>query len=262
MINMARPSARDQASSAPGRAEEPRDLIYAQVANTLRQEILSGISLPGERLPSETALSERFDVGRTTIREALRVLAAQGLIRTQRGALGGSTVMALSHPRAMEMLELSLRSLAVTQGCSVEEMDEVRELLDVTSTWLAASRRTPEHLRKLQECITEVPDGIMPTGEQINANLRFHYQILEATGNRLLHLFGEPVSVLIYSFFRRQEHHPEYYQSVTSDHRKIARAIEFRDPDAARLAMTEHIAHLRFPDEPNPPRSAFAGLSF
>ena len=259
---MAHSGSQAQAASARDRASDPRGQIYAQVANTLRQEILSGNPLPGQKLPSESALSERFDVGRTTIREALRVLSAQGLIRTQRGAMGGSTVMALSHPQAMEMLELSLRSLAVTPGCSLEEMDEVRELLDVTSTWLAAARRTPDHVRRLREHITDVPPGSQPTPRQVSANLMFHYVILEATGNRLLHLFGEPVSVLIHSFFRRQEHRPEYYQSVIEDHRKIARAIEIRDQDAARRAMTEHIAHLRFPGESDAPHSAFAGLSF
>jgi DNA-binding FadR family transcriptional regulator len=78
----------------------------------------------------------------------------------------------------------------------------------------------------------------------------------------MLHLFGEPVSVVISSSPRRQEHRSDYYQSVIDDHRRIARAIESRDPDAARQAMTEHIAHLRFPDEQYPSRSAFAGLSF
>lgn len=239
-----------------------QDLAYLQVATALRTEILSGDPTPGERLPSEAALGERFGVGRTTIREALRVLAAQGLIRTQRGATGGSTVVTLSHTQAMDMLELSLRSLAVAQGCSLEEMDEVRELLDVTSTWLAASRRTPEHIRLLHATIHDVPDDASPTPEQINANLAFHYHILAATGNRLLHLFGEPVSVLIYSYFRRQEHRPEYYRTVTQDHRRITRAIEARDPDAARIAMTDHIAHLRHPDETSPSRSTFTGLSF
>lgn len=251
-----------EATPTADASSDSRDLAYVQVANTLRAEILSGRPPAGERLASEAALGERFGVGRTTIREALRVLVAQGLIRTQRGANGGSTVTTLTHPQAMEMLELSLRSLAVAHGCSLEEMDEVRELLDVTATWLAASRRTPEHVRQLYACISEVEDGAAPTPEQINTNLQFHYRILEATGNRLLHLFGEPVSILIYSFFRRQEHRPEYYHAVTADHLRIARAIEQRDPVAAQRAMSEHIANLRYPDAPATPRSAFSGLAF
>lgn len=243
-------------------SSDSHHLAYVKVANTIRAEILSGRTPAGERLPSEAALSERFGVGRTTIREALRVLVAQGLIRTQRGANGGSTVTTLTHPQAMDMLELSLRSLAVAQGCSLEEMDEVRELLDVTATWLASSRRTPEHVRRLYECIPPDEDGAVPTPEQINTNLLFHYRILEATGNRLLHLFGEPVSILIYSFFRRQEHRPEYYHAVTADHLRIARAIEQRDPVAAQRAMSEHIAHLRHPDDSSTARSAFTGLAF
>jgi GntR family transcriptional repressor for pyruvate dehydrogenase complex len=248
----------DAAASVPA----TKGPVYVHVADTLREEILLGIHPAGQRLPSEAALSERFGVARTSTREALRVLLAQGLVRTQRGSLGGSVVTAVSQEEAMRILETSLRSMAIAEACTEQEMDEFRELLDVTSTWLAASRRTPEHVHKLYDLITDVPAGQPPTAADIQTNLRFHYQILEATGNRLLHLFGQPVSVMIYSFFRQQEHQPRYYQVVIEDHRKIAKAIEQRNPDAARVAMIEHLAHLRYPDDEGPARSAFAGLSF
>ena len=243
-------------------APQPAELLYLQVARTLREEILAGDPAPGERLPSEAALAERFGVARTSVREALRVLVSQGLVRTQRGATGGSTVTALSHEHARELLQTSLRSMTVAEGATEEEMAEVRELLDVTATWLAATRRTPSQVQALRASIPDVRPGRRPTPAQVAANLQFHYLILEAAGNRLLHLFGEPVSVVIYSFFRTHEHRSEYYAQVHEDHLRIVTAIERRDPEAARHAMVEHNAHLRYPGDAEPPRSVFDGLTF
>jgi DNA-binding FadR family transcriptional regulator len=188
------------------------------------------------------------------------VLAAQGLISTSRGGGGGSTVLELEHRDVMRMLEANMRHLLTTRGCSKEEMEEVRELIDVTAAWMAASRRSPAHVERLRECIPAIKAGEQPTRAQIDVNLRFHYEVLEATGNRLLHIFGEPVSVLIYSFYRTAEHAPKYYQRVLADHHRILAAIEARDPTAARRAMSDHICNLR--EDTAGSRAALAGLTF
>ena len=240
----------------------PESLVYVRIANELREQILVGAIAAGDRLPRENELSRQFGASRTSVREALRVLTAQGLIATHRGSSGGSVVLELDHRDVMKMLELNMRSMVSSEGSSELEMSEVRELLEVTAAWLAASRRTPDHLTRLAECIPDIAPDSTPTQDQVDLNLRFHYVILEATGNRLLHLFAEPVSVLIHSFFRTQEHEPAYYQMAVEDHRRIARAIASRDAEAARLAMSEHIAkQRRYGGEPGI-ASAFDGLRF
>ena len=235
-------------------------LRYLAIADELRNSILEGDYRPGDRLPTEHELAKRFEVARTSVREALRVLSSEGLIQTTRGGVNGSVVLELNHTDVMRKLERNMHSLVATRGCSELEMEEVRELIDVTAAWMAAARRTPVHLERMRAAIPDIPPGTLPTPEQVDTNLRFHYLILEATGNRLLHLFGEPVSAVIYSYHRRREHPPEYYQTVLDDHRRILQAIEDRDEAGAREAMSLHIRHLR--GKADDATSPLAGLSF
>jgi DNA-binding FadR family transcriptional regulator len=170
-------------------------------------------------------------------------------------------VLDLGHRDVMRMLEQNMQHLVSLRGCTREEMEEARELLEVTAAWMAASRRTPVQVRRLYDCIPDIPPGELPTREQIDTNLRFHYEILEATGNRLLHMFAEPVSVVIYSFYRSDEHHADYYQQVLEEHRGIARAIENRDADRARKLMSAHICAFRGQDDGDV-RTSLSGLRF
>jgi len=240
---------------------EPDQLIYVRIADTLREGILSGQLPPGHRLPSEAELGRQFGSSRTSIREALRVLVSQRLIDTSRGATGGSTVRQLDHLEVIDMLKDNIRSLMVGRGSNRDEMEEVRELLEVSATWVAAQRRTEEQLARMASCVAPV-SLTLPTHEQTQLNLRFHYEILQATGNRLLHLFAEPIleSINLVSQ-QEQEQGLAYYRMVAGEHWRILDAIRDRDQSAARDAMSEHVLHLR--SEPAAgPGSPFTGLCF
>lgn len=242
-------------------ASDSDGYVYIKVADELREEILQGNPSPGERLPSEVYLSKRFGVSRSSIREALRVLASQGLIMTHRGATGGSTVLQPDHHVVMDMLKLNMRSMIAADGCSEEELEEVRELLEVSAAWLAAARRTPADVGRIKGCIPETATA-MTVEQNIEMNLQFHFAIFRATGNRLLHLFAEPVHDLIYTFFKDRPHSSEDWEVIHAEHRKVARAIEARDQDAARRAMSSHIRTVRADDDDIRMRSPFTGLSF
>jgi GntR family transcriptional repressor for pyruvate dehydrogenase complex len=239
---------------------EPDQLIYVRIADTLRESILSGRLPPGHRLPSEAELGRQFRASRTSIREALRVLVSQRLIDTSRGATGGSTVRQLDHLEVIDMLKDNIRSLMIGRGSTHDEMEEVRELLEVSATWVAAQRRTEEQLARIASCIA--PVGLsLPTHEQTQLNLRFHYEILQATGNRLLHLFAEPILVSINLVAQQQQHDLAYYRMVAREHQKILIAIRDQNQSAARDAMSEHVLHLRSKPSAGP-GSPFTGLCF
>jgi DNA-binding FadR family transcriptional regulator len=235
---------RDETEGAP-------KVAYLRIAEELRNRIVVGNYPVGTRLPPEIQLAQDMGVARTSVREALRVLAALGLVETTRGGSGGTVVLEIDHRDVMRMLEQNMGFLLTTQGCSEEEMEEVRELLEVSATWMAATRRTPDQLQRIKDTLQVFDPGVRPTEEQIQRNLRFHYLILESAGNRLLHAFGEPVSRLIYSFYLRKEHEPEYYRQTEMDHKEIHRALRDRDPEAARKAMTVHFANLRESSAPS-----------
>ena len=140
----------------------PDQLIYVRIADTLRESILSGQLPPGHRLPSEAELGRQFGASRTSIREALRVLVSQRLIDTSRGATGGSTVRQLDHLEVIDILKDNIRSLMIGRGSTHDEMEEVRELLEVSATWVAARRRTEEQLARIASCIAPVSLSLPP----------------------------------------------------------------------------------------------------
>jgi len=262
-VTRKRPAAVQAAPRKPvgGLTKDGASRAYLQVADELRRDITSGVSQPGERLGSEGVLAERFGVSRSTIREALRVLASQRLIATTRGATGGSTVLRFEQDDAMQILKESIDALTRAEGCTELEMEEVRELLEVSAAWWAAARRTPADVVALRALIPKDP-GSTPVAEMVEMNKQFHYRILAASGNRLLHILAEPVAVLLESAFASREYGPDYWELVNDDHRRIVYAIECRDQVETRIQFSRHVKNLRAMTRELPTRSTLGGLSF
>jgi DNA-binding FadR family transcriptional regulator len=216
-------------------------LAYEVVAERLRKIILDG-RRSSDRLPTEGELCARFGVSRSTIREALRTLASQGLITTHRGVTGGSRIVQLRHQDVGDMLTQSLTVLTHTDGCSVAELLEARELLEIPAARAAAARRRDAHLDALRRSVRPTGGDAARTFETHRA---FHTTILDATGNRLLQLMTEPLFRILQTRFLRDRATATFWKTVTADHRAIVRAIAAQDGDAAAAAMAAHLKHLR-----------------
>ena len=127
----------------------PADLS-AQIAKAIRDAIMSGALPVDERLPSESELADQFDVSRPTVREALKRLGAQSLIRTQRGATGGAFVNRLKFEDAYgqqittSTLLLSMNDVSFATAC------EARYALERACAPLSAQRRTADHLATMR----------------------------------------------------------------------------------------------------------------
>jgi GntR family transcriptional repressor for pyruvate dehydrogenase complex len=189
------------------------------------------------------------------------VLSSDRLIDTTRGASGGSTVRQPDQHEAIDMLTDNMRSLMVDRDRTTHEMEELRELLEVSATWLAASRRSEQQLKRIAACVFPVGRNL-PTGDQIQLNLRFHYEILVATQNSLLHLFAEPILSLINQVSQKQPQSLSYYRRVSREHRAILLALRDRDQEAARRAMSAHVGSLRASADGAACVSPFVGLCF
>ena len=120
--------------------------LSAQIAKAIRDAIIAGQLIVDERLPSEAELSEQFNVSRATVREALKRLAAQSLIRTQRGAFGGAFVNRLSFEEAYGQQITTSTLLISMNEVSFETACEARYTLERACAPLAVDRRTPDHL--------------------------------------------------------------------------------------------------------------------
>src|SRR5437870_13803806 len=116
----------------------------------LRTRVVAGTLPPGSRLPNEEVLAREFGVSRATLREALRSLAAQDLIRTAKGAGGGSYVTLPSVEGVSSFLHSSITLMADANDVSLENLLEARELLEVPAARLAARRRSETQLELLR----------------------------------------------------------------------------------------------------------------
>ena len=217
---------------------------YEQVYDQLRELIMRGELERGQRLPGEAALAGEFGVSRGTVREALRLLAAQNLIRTAKGAGGGSFVTLPTADHVSEVLQANIRLLSESREVSAEDMLEARELLEAFAARMAASRRGEDDLERLRACIIDERLDL-GTERQHAQNTGFHTALLEASGNTLLAIAAQPVFGILQTNMRRREIERGTLARVNEDHRRILAAVEKGDANAAEQQMREHLAMLR-----------------
>jgi DNA-binding FadR family transcriptional regulator len=217
---------------------------YQQVADQLREQIVTGILRPGDRLPVEGELASVFGVSRSTVREALRALASQGFTYTKRGVAGG-TFISRSDPESIrEAIETRIALMAGQDEMGLAELLEMRRLLEVPAARLAAVRRTPEQLDAMRLAIESEKADPLPRAGRFAAQRPFHEIVFEASGNRLLTVLGAlflgvvRVRATQYPFSRA------VLELIDHDHAELLERIEARDADGAAQAMEDHITRL------------------
>lgn len=216
---------------------------YAEIAAGLRARILAGEFRPGDRLPVEPDLSAEHGVSRGTVREALRLLASQNLVTTTRGVAGGSFV---SHPRPdqiTEYLATSLNLLALDDRVTVDQLLEIREMLEVPAAGLAAARGGEGGRAELRGSLFD-PGGLDPA-EIFAPNRHFHTVLLRMAGNPFLEVVAQPVFRVLDERFLRENAPPRFWHGVDRDHREILSRVEAGDEAGAREACRAHLENLR-----------------
>ncbi|AEA28812.1 GntR domain protein (plasmid) [Pseudonocardia dioxanivorans CB1190] len=217
---------------------------YQQIADELRTQIVSGQLGSGDRLPSEPELCKAFGVSRSTIREALRVLASQNLVETRRGATGGSFVSTPDPERSVAALGASLGILVDTPRLHLDDLLEARLLLEPMAARLAAERADTDTISAVLAAADSPRQPSDP--RSFSGHFDFHSTILMATGNLLFTMMGQPVADVL----RTRLHRAEVVSSAEWDqanesHRVIAQHIAAGDPAAAEQEMRNHLNDLR-----------------
>lgn len=216
---------------------------YGRLATRILDQIRSGELKPGDRLPRESELSDAYDVSRNTAREAIRVLASQGVLVSRRGVGGGTFVEHPSAAHITETLSTSLALLASSSTISVDSLLEIREVIEPQAAELAALRRTEDELEGIR--------GTLFTREEVDPgtvfahNHGFHTAVMRATHNPLFELVAEPVFRIFEGRFARDLAHESFWSQVDDDHRRILGFIELRDQAGAREATRAHLRSLR-----------------
>ncbi|WP_183091684.1 FadR/GntR family transcriptional regulator [Streptomyces radicis] len=214
---------------------------YEQVADQIRELIVEGELVPGDRLPNEGDVASAFGVSRGTVREAIRILTAANLLYSVRGAHGGTFVTRTDPSVLREHLETGLGILSGSDAISLDELLDTRMLLEVPTARLAAERRTEEHLVSLREAVAAEPPG---SNVRYQYHRRFHTELLEASGNRLLQLVTVPVFGVIRSRFVIPPSRRKFWNEIESDHEEILALVEAADGEGAADAMRRHLVRL------------------
>jgi len=216
---------------------------FEQIAEQIRDMIFRGSLVRGDKLPSEAELAASFGVSRTTVREALRLLAAQNLIRTDKGAHGGSFVTLPPVSEVSAALNANISLLTAAQDVTLEEFIEMRLMLEVPSARIAAERGVKDVLGRVDESVPETPENLT-TQQQFSYNRDFHSAIAEATGNTLVVIAAQPVFSIMQTNLARSVLDEDFHQTINRHHHVIADAIRAHDGDAAEELMRDHINSL------------------
>jgi GntR family transcriptional regulator, transcriptional repressor for pyruvate dehydrogenase complex len=210
---------------------------WVRVADRLQTLILGKKLQPGAKLPPERVLCEEFGVSRTVLREAIKHLSAQGLVEevTGRGTF-------VSKPN----LEAVKKTLQICLGwhaqAVLENLVELRRLIEVEIAGLASIHATKEEIRKLRQNVTDmqsIADGNVKTF--VKLDLEFHSLLARATHNELFVLLFDAISSALVGTWEKIHQDFEERKRGVSYHKRILAAIEQSNPDEARRAVRQNI---------------------
>jgi GntR family transcriptional regulator, transcriptional repressor for pyruvate dehydrogenase complex len=214
--------------------------LYEQIIEQIEGFILAGELKPGDQLPAERELAQRFGVSRTAVREAVKALREKGLVEAFSGR--GTFITDGTSQAMRQSLDLMMK---ISQPDGGVHLAEMRLILEPGIAALAATRVEEQHLTAMREAIA-VMDGARQNPDAfIEADLDFHLALAEAAANPLiLSLLDSIVGLLREQRMRifNVEGGPERGQF---HHKRILAATESRDPERARQAMHAHLEQVR-----------------
>lgn len=224
----------ERPSPAAAYAPLRREKLSESVADRLRAQIRGGGLQPGEKLPGHRELADAFSVGLSSIREAISMLASEGLVETRAGR--GTFVREARRPP----LTLAAEGHVLSQR-EVEEVLEAREVLELQLVGMAAERASSEDIEILRRRLEAMESAVEDAGAYAQADLEFHLAIAAAASNRFLRQAVEQIRSLMrqnmeVSFEEARRRMGGLEVSVRS-HRQLLEAIEAGDAEAARATL-------------------------
>lgn len=192
-------------------------------------------------LPSERQLIQQLGVSRASVREALRILEAQGLIRVRPGK--GAIVISKGSYEVVPVLQAWLAE----HYDEVLDVVEVRDLLESQAAYLAARNSSDEIIRELREALDEMLRSI-ERNDQVqvtNVDREFHRLLYQASGNGFLKMLGDGIVASLYGPRYSILRIPQRAEQSVREHEEILEAITEGDGDRARAAVQKHMASVR-----------------
>ncbi len=225
-------------SSSP----QPGSRAWEQVLARLEQMLLSGEVTPGQRLPGERVLAANLGVGRSSVREALRVMEALGLLRAQTGSGPSAGAMIVSRPTGgMSML---LRMQVAAQGFPVSDVVQTRLVLETEVMRTLAARRPAPDLATAVELLDAMDDSALSETEFLILDSQFHVALADAAGNQVVAAMMAGLRESIEAYVVGGVDVAAWPTTCTRlrhEHRGLVSAVEAGDPDLAERRILDHI---------------------
>lgn len=213
--------------------------LAAKISTALRRELMEGVFRPGDRLPSESALTKEYSVSRTVVREAIAILRADGLVEARKGA--GIFALEIQQDKNQPFKDLTTQRIS-----SVIELLELRTVFEVESAGLAASRRSAAQIEAILEAHHHVGECLQSGAPTRDADFELHLAIAEATQNRRFPEFLQLIRSGIIPRGELQGSAPgsrpkDYNLHLQEEHGQIVDAIIEGNAEAARERMRAHL---------------------
>ena len=211
--------------------------LHGTIARDIGVRIVSGRLAPGRVLEGEIAASEQLKVSRTAYREAVRILAAKGLVES-RPKLGTR----VSPPGAWHLLDPDVVSWIFSGDPELTLLNALfalRTIVEPAAAALAAARRSQEQLRGLRRSLEEMAAQSLAVEAGRQADRAFHSALLEASGNPFLASLTSGIAAAVSWTTVFKQRAAPLSRDPLPDHLRVYDAVERRDPAAARAAMTD-----------------------
>jgi DNA-binding FadR family transcriptional regulator len=213
--------------------------LSAQIAAAIRDAIVSGELIVDARLPSEAELSTQFCVSRPTVREALKRLAAQSLIRTQRGATGGAFVNRLSYAEAYRQQITTSTLLLSMNDVDFDTACEARYTMERACAPLAAKRREDEHLNRMRSEIARQQEPDLADSDFCASDVGFHRALVDAATNPVLSYQLAGAVEAMQPLMKMITFNAPYRETLIALHIRIADAMEQKDASSVVAGLDD-----------------------
>jgi len=215
------------------------------VAERIRSFVAGERLKPGDRLGREEDLAREFGVSRPTLREALRLLSSEHLIRASKGPGGGIFVAATPEQGIGLSVNAAVATMLDARSIGLDELLETRMLLEVPLAGLAATRASEQDVGVLRALVEQVKEAATDHARSLDADARLHHLIAQIADNRLAGAFTRWIVDVLQPRLAAVIEPAVVLSVIAEQHRDLLEAIVRGDPSAAERAMREHLVYVR-----------------
>ena len=216
-----------------------RQKLSDQVFDRLWEMIVSGELKPGDAIPSERRLMEKFAVGRPAVREALQALANKGVIRISHGER--SRVNDLTATIALDQVEDVAKLLLSAEPSNLEHLKQIRKILEAGTVRIASEVCTADDVKKLRALVEQQKRQLKNPKAFIETDIAFHTAIAQASRNPMLQAITQAMLTWLFEYYKPLLHWSGRENTTLLEHEALVDHLEARDADSAAKMMRQHL---------------------